>query len=253
NATIQFAFAVSPTQPYLAYGALDHTVNVIDLNNTQTVHQINIAPATATVTAFDPSGRRLACGTQTGHVFVYEQADSASEYRLLYHIQHTTTPIWRLLFSPNGEKVAWNCAGQEIRCLDLKSGQVSPVIPTYYGAFCLGFSQDSTQLFTDGPNHALLVRDPMSGKIHRTLYGHSAGLTSIEVSPAGDKVATSSGDGSIRLWDTHSGDCLAVLQFTGPYAGMNITGAIGISNTQHQALLALGAIDENPRALQSLA
>jgi hypothetical protein len=41
-----------------------------------------------------------------------------------------------------------------------------------------------------------------------------------------------------------TGKCLHTLRADGPYAGMNITGAIGISAAQKAALKTLGAVDE---------
>lgn len=245
NAIIQFAVVFSPTNQQLAYGTFDHTINVIDLNDGQIIHQFDIAPTIAMVLAFDPSGRRLACGAQDGQVLIYDLAIADNAKAPLHRIQSTPTPIWRVLFSPDGKVVAWNCVAQEMRRLNLESGKVSPAIFTYYGAFCLGFSHDSTQIFTDGADHTLLIRDAIGGEIHHTLRGHTAGLTSIEVSPVNGIIASSSADGSIRLWNLNTGACLAVLQFQGPYAGMNITGATGISDTQRRALLELGAIDED--------
>ena len=62
-------------------------------------------------------------------------------------------------------------------------------------------------------------------------------------SPVGDMIASSSVDGTIRLWIPSTGECSAVLKASGPYDGMNITDVTGVSQTQHQALLDMGAID----------
>ncbi|MEZ4660114.1 MAG: BTAD domain-containing putative transcriptional regulator [Caldilineaceae bacterium] len=243
NATIQSAIACNPIAPHLAYASTDNTVNVITIPDGQSVRQFDLAATKATVMAFDSRGQLLACGTQDGQILIYDLTQADAHGEPLYRVQLTNSPIWRLLFSPDDKWLAWICAGQEIRLLDLANGQVSPAMPTYYGAFCLGFGNDSSQIFTDGANNALLVRDVTNGHIRHKLHGHTAALTSIEVSPAGDMVASSSADGSIRLWQPDTGVCLAVLQFHGPYAGMDITGATGITATQRRLLIELGAHD----------
>ncbi|MEZ4707564.1 MAG: BTAD domain-containing putative transcriptional regulator [Caldilineaceae bacterium] len=243
NATIQFANAIDPASAHLAYATLDQTICVINIPDGQILQRFDLATTNATVMAFDPDGRRLACGAQDGHILIYDLATVDTEGAQLQRLQVTNSPIWRILFSPDGKWLAWTCAGQQIRLLNLENGRLSHAMPTYYGAFCLGFRHDSSQFFTDGANHALLVRDVAEGEIRRYLPGHAGSLTSIEVSPVGDIVASSSADGSIRLWNTDTGQCLAVLQFHGPYAGMNITGATGIGATQRSLLIELGALD----------
>ena len=42
-------------------------------------------------------------------------------------------------------------------------------------------------------------------------------------------------DGTIRLWDVHTGECLQTLSADGPYAGMNISGVTGITEAQRAA------------------
>ena len=51
------------------------------------------------------------------------------------------------------------------------------------------------------------------GMIGRTedLFGHTNWVWSVSVSPDGGTIASSSLDGSIRLWSSQTGECLAVL------------------------------------------
>ncbi|MEZ4864298.1 MAG: BTAD domain-containing putative transcriptional regulator [Caldilineaceae bacterium] len=242
-ATIQFAIALSPTQHYLAYGTLDNTITVVDLHSDAVLHTIDIAPTTAIVLTFDRGGQQLACGARDGQVLVYAWDSAAAAYTLRYQVQATESPVWRLLFSPDGKTLAWICAGQEIHLLDLATGQVSAAIRTYYGSSCLSFDSDSQTLFTDGADYTVLMRNARTGEITQALNGHTAGITSITHSPAGDKVASCSFDGSICVWDAKSGACLAVMRAPGPYAGMNIADVTGISGAQRQALMALGAVE----------
>ena len=50
-------------------------------------------------------------------------------------------------------------------------------------------------------------------------------------------------DGLTFAWDIETGERLETIEPLGPYEGLNITGATGISESQREALLALGAID----------
>jgi WD40 repeat protein len=58
-------------------------------------------------------------------------------------------------------------------------------------------------------------------------------------------LASGSFDETIKLWNVATGACISTLQAEGPYAGMNITGAIGLTTAQKVALKALGAVEED--------
>jgi hypothetical protein len=46
------------------------------------------------------------------------------------------------------------------------------------------------------------------------------------------------------MWDVATGACLQILRAEGPYAGMDITDATGLSDGQRASLRALGAGDD---------
>jgi WD40 repeat protein len=57
-------------------------------------------------------------------------------------------------------------------------------------------------------------------------------------------LASGSLDGTIRLWDVVTEECLKILSNNKPYEGMNIVGAHGLTDTQKTVLEELGAIVE---------
>ena len=83
-----------------------------------------------------------------------------------------------------------------------------------------------------------------------SLEGHRGEVTSISVQPNGEFTASSSVDGTIRIWETATGLCAATMSPPGPYEGMDITGATGLNPAQAAALQALGAVSEvEPRSI----
>jgi hypothetical protein len=50
-------------------------------------------------------------------------------------------------------------------------------------------------------------------------------------------------DGTVKLWETHSGTCVRTFRPERRYERLDITGLTGITDAQRTALLALGAVD----------
>jgi len=53
-------------------------------------------------------------------------------------------------------------------------------------------------------------------------------------------------DGTVKVWDIQTAQCLRTFHYPGPYDGMNITGVTGMTDAQRETLRALGAVEEAP-------
>ena len=247
NALIQFAMAFDPQQRVLAFGALDNTFKVLDLASMQIARSIPVAGGAPSVIAFSPRGDIMACGTRDGIVWLWKIDENFPDRidvgHPLQQLHLTPDPIWRLLFSQDGRSLVVSSGSSDTLVLDVESGEERYAVPCNYGAFCSSFSSDGRWLATATDDHTIVIRDAVSGKQRQVLRGHTSTLTSLNFNAQGDRIASSSADGSVRLWDWERGGCVAVLEPPGPYAGMNIAGATGITRAQRAALMALGAVE----------
>jgi WD40 repeat protein len=78
----------------------------------------------------------------------------------------------------------------------------------------VAFHPDGSMLATadnSANQYNLRLWDVETGKLIKTLEGHSHKVLSIAFSPDGQILASGSADGSVRLWDVHSGELLHVL------------------------------------------
>jgi WD40 repeat protein len=81
--------------------------------------------------------------------------------------------------------------------------------------------------------------------LSQSFQGHTERVRWVSFSPDGNFLASSSDDGTIKIWEIHTGRCLHTLFNERPYELMNITSAQGLTEAQKTALGLLGAIDED--------
>jgi WD40 repeat protein/tetratricopeptide (TPR) repeat protein len=63
-----------------------------------------------------------------------------------------------------------------------------------------------------GDDHSIVLADRTTGQVAFTLRGHSHPITSLAFSLDGQRLASSSGDQTARLWDTRTGKLVATLR-----------------------------------------
>jgi WD40 repeat protein len=80
----------------------------------------------------------------------------------------------------------------------------------------VAFSSNSRYLATGDSDGQILVRDALNWEILRRLPGHVAQITGLAWSPGSERLASSSRDGSVRVWDFETGRGLETLRHRGP-------------------------------------
>jgi WD40 repeat protein len=106
----------------------------------------------------------------------------------------------------------------------------------------VAFSPDG-KYFVPGESSGIVrIWQVSSGREIQVFIGHKDWVSSVAYSPDGKQLASGSDDNTIKLWNSATGECLLTTKDV-PYLGMNITGAIGLTDSQKFSLKLLGTVD----------
>jgi WD40 repeat protein len=108
----------------------------------------------------------------------------------------------------------------------------------------IALSQDEKFLYSGSYDHSVKEWRLADGICQRTFEGHQNWVMAIALSLNRQFLYSGSSDGTIKEWDVATGECLHTID-PRLCAGANITNVKGLTLAQTDALLALGAFDDN--------
>ena len=171
--------------------------------------------------AFSPDGRTLISGNTNGTVWVWNM-------HIGEHIQIFNTADWVLCvaFSPDGKTIASGGGhvegqGEGIELLEFKTGGQLKSFGGPYTTLSISFSPDGKMLASSGDewNNNIRLWDVSTGELHKTLTKRTAfedfegsDVNSVVFSPDGNLLASGSVNGTIRLWNVHTGVFIKYLE-----------------------------------------
>lgn len=120
-----------------------------------------------------------------------------------------------LAVSPDSELLASGSKDAKIKIWRLSNGECLRKFIKPHGdtnITCLAFSRDSSQLLSGGQDGVGRIFGLRSGKCLKEFRGHSAYISACAWLPDGAHVITSSADGSCKIWDIKSSDCVHTIK-----------------------------------------
>ncbi|HRW09027.1 MAG TPA: BTAD domain-containing putative transcriptional regulator [Caldilineaceae bacterium] len=193
--------------------------------------------------AFSPDGRMLAGGTQEGRLYLW-QIDAANG---LDRLQPTVLDfierecITGVKFSPEGEYLVYG-ANRSAFVMELPSRERRLTL-VGDGVWNRALALSPRGLIAIGGGDTIRLYDAATGRAAGILAGHQDGISGLAFAASGERLYSASEAGELKVWDVLRQSCLATVRPALPYAGMDITGATGLSDAQKAALCALGAVD----------
>jgi WD40 repeat protein len=203
--TIAVSPATSSGIVYLASGSDDCQIRIWngatgELLQTLKGHQGRIRSL-----AFSPSGRLLASGSHDRTVKIWDVATSEC---LTTYDQHTDW-VWSVIFDQDDQTLISAADDRTILRWNIvtSTAQALPELDTVW-VWAIAAHPQLPLLAVTGVSEQIELRDNNSGKITHILTDHQQRIRSIVFNTSGTKLASSSDDLTIKLWDVEQQSCL---------------------------------------------
>ena len=247
HTAIVLCLAFNQQGTMLASGANNGLIHLWDIDakgHFQLRHTLSESRFDVRSLVFSPDGKTLASSSNDCIIRLWD-----SESGKLLQTTPLTGAIRRsLAFDPSGQRLAVGSIDGTIQVWSFADrALVTPIRSFHHGQAAINvvaFSPLGDLLASGAFDTTLRIWDPERGEVQHTLAGYTQGVRDLAFWPGSKIVATTGGDGLVRLYDAASGRLLQTFSAPGPYEGMNITGVTGISAAQRASLKALGAVED---------
>ena len=218
----------------LATGGFDGAVIVWDVQTRSSQQRMmDEDPKMVSALSFSADGARLAAGDGGGSICLWATTTGS----LLFRMRAGHLGVKSLHLSPSNNNLLASVTGQDVAVWDIEKGEESGrKLPA--GGFAV-FAPDGRMIATPGGIYEWDVHlfNAESGELLLTLVGHQNFVFSASFS--GSQIASSSADGTCKVWDSSTGALLRTIVVGKPVFSV-ASGRDWVRDTQRAMAFAMG-------------
>lgn len=198
--------AISRDGKLLVSGSGDGTIRIWNLAIGEEIYSpLKSNSGRVLSVAISSDGERIASGSSDGTIKIWNLTTSQE----ILTLQDGTAQVNSLAFSPPERNIlASGSHDGIIRVWDLSQNTNKPIYKLEDNTnriFSIAISPDGQRLASGSYDEKIRIWDLKSGKLERTLKGHSFVVASVAFSSDGQRLASGSYDNTIRIWNLSTG------------------------------------------------
>ena len=208
----------APDGSTLASSSRDATVKLWDARSGELLRTLEGHTQGISSVAFAPDGKTLASSGGDNTIKLWD----ARGGELLRTLEGHTGWVISVTFAPDGQTLASGSNDKTIKLWDARSGETLRTLEGHTDSvWSVAFAPDGNTLASGSLDRTIKLWDARSGELLLSIdargpnhkrKGHTDWVSSVAFAPDGNTLASGSGDYTIKLWDTRSGETLRTLE-----------------------------------------
>jgi len=179
-------------------------------------------PGGVACVSFSPDGKQLALASDVVEVWDIKARKRVRALRARIKDRQ----IHAVAFSPDGHRIAAECADKVVRLWGPDTDEPVLHIPGKSRHYGLAFSPDGRQIATANNDRGVTLWDAATGAEVVTFRGHTVFATAVAFSPDGGRLASASDDDTVKIWDVRARNPLECRDEMGRAGTGGFTGSI---------------------------